>query len=116
MPSSAACPSSVGRAGTSPKASPEMMRTELSHIVVRIDVCYKGLPDLIVGGCANSFPRLQDLAESAMENLRHSLGQKVLMLNPEEGLASGTTKHCISCFKDRSQSPVRGSIGNLVMW
>ena len=48
-----------------------------------------------------------------MENLRHSLGQKVLMLNPEDGLAAGTTKHCISCFKDRSQSPVRGSIGDL---
>lgn len=61
-----------------------------------------------VGRCR---AQLQDLAESAMENLRHSLGQKVLMLNPEEGLASGTTKHCISCFKDRSQSPVRGSIG-----
>lgn len=61
-----------------------------------------------VGRCR---AQLQDLAESAMENLRHSLGKKVLMLNPEEGLASGTTKHCISCFKDRSQSPVRGSIG-----
>ena len=60
-------------------------------------------------------PRLQDLADSAMENLRHSLGQKVLMLNPEEGAAAGTTRHCISCFKDRSQSPVRGSIGNLPM-
>ncbi len=60
-------------------------------------------------------PRLQDLADSAMENLRHSLGQKVLMLNPEEGAAAGTTRHCISCFNDRSQSPVRGSIGNLPM-
>jgi len=61
-----------------------------------------------VGRCR---AQLQDLADSAMENLRHSLGQKVLMLNPEDGAAAGTTRHCISCFNDRSQSPVRGSIG-----
>ena len=59
-------------------------------------------------------PRLNDLVEGALENLRYSLGQKVLMLNPEEGVAAGTSKHCISCFKDRSQSPVRGSVGDLV--
>ena len=58
----------------------------------------------------NVIPRLQDLADSAMENLRHSLGQKVLMLNPEDGAAAGTTRHCISCFNDRSQSPVRGPL------
>ena len=58
--------------------------------------------------------RLNDLAEGAMENLRYSLGQKVLMLSPEEGVAAGTSKHCISCFKDRSQSPVPGSAGDLL--
>ncbi|CAK9034117.1 unnamed protein product [Durusdinium trenchii] len=56
--------------------------------------------------------QLNDLVEGALENLRYSLGQKVLMLNPEEGVAAGTSKHCISCFKDRSQSPVRGSVGS----
>eukprot|EP00913_Durusdinium_trenchii_P026074 g24461.t1 len=54
--------------------------------------------------------QLNDLVEGALENLRYSLGQKVLMLNPEEGVAAGTSKHCISCFKDRSQSPVRGTL------
>ena len=56
--------------------------------------------------------RLNDLVESALENMRHSLGQKVLMLDTnDEMVAAGTTKHCISCFKDRSQSPGRGTIG-----
>ncbi|OLP85370.1 hypothetical protein AK812_SmicGene33621 [Symbiodinium microadriaticum] len=56
--------------------------------------------------------QLNDLVESALENMRHSLGQKVLMLDTnDEMVAAGTTKHCISCFKDRSQSPGRGTIG-----
>ena len=56
--------------------------------------------------------RLNGLVDSALENLRHSLGQKVLMLDVnDEAVAAGTTRHCISCFKDRSQSPCRGRIG-----
>ena len=56
--------------------------------------------------------RLHGLVDAALENLRHSLGQKVLMLDAsDEAVAAGTTKHCLSCFKDRSQSPVRGRIG-----
>jgi len=56
--------------------------------------------------------QLNDLVESALENMRHSLGQKVLMLDTnDEMVAAGTTRNCISCFKDRSQSPGRGTIG-----
>ena len=56
--------------------------------------------------------RLNGLVDGALDNLRHSLGQRVLMLNPEQREAAGTT-NCISCFKDRSQSPIRGEIGTL---
>ena len=59
--------------------------------------------------------RLNELVERGLDSLRESLGQRVLMLNPEQGEAAGTTRHCLSCFKDRSQSPVRGTVGCLAM-
>eukprot|EP00440_Ansanella_granifera_P070055 gb/GFBE01076003.1/.p1 GENE.gb/GFBE01076003.1/~~gb/GFBE01076003.1/.p1 ORF type:complete len:387 (+),score=75.67 gb/GFBE01076003.1/:1-1161(+) len=51
--------------------------------------------------------QMADLMDGAMENLRQSLNQKVLMLDPADADEAAGTRYCISCSRNRSQSPKR---------